>query len=230
MARTILDDELKHWEAFASTGRYGYAERARRAAMSYIGGTQPKLAEAIEKFYTAVEAGAWSHEPDAMKSVPGLFAAGECAAGINGANRLGGNSLSDLLVFGKRAGEFAARFARENGPGGVDEDQVSRAAGEAVAPFERPAATEGDGPYAVQRRLQESMQDLVGIVRREDEMRRALVEIEEGGWLYRIENLCHRKAAFLRAYHPDAGWRLPFFYVRRVVSGIPRWFRRDLYR
>jgi succinate dehydrogenase / fumarate reductase flavoprotein subunit len=113
-----------------------------------------------------------------MSTVPGLFAAGECAAGINGANRLGGNSLSDLLVFGKRAGEFAARFARENGQGRVDEEQVSRAAGEAVAPFERPAAAEGDGPYAVQRRLQESMQDLVGIVRREDEMRRALAEID----------------------------------------------------
>ena len=112
-----------------------------------------------------------------MSTLPGLFAAGECAAGINGANRLGGNSLSDLLVFGKRAGEFAARFARENGAGVVDEAQVARAAGEALAPFERAGGGDGDGPFAVQRQLQEIMQDLVGIVRREDEMRRALSEI-----------------------------------------------------
>jgi succinate dehydrogenase / fumarate reductase flavoprotein subunit len=113
-----------------------------------------------------------------MSTVPGLFAAGECAAGINGANRLGGNSLSDLLVFGKRAGEFAARFARENGTGRVDDGQLAQAAAEAVAPFERAAGGDGDGPFAVQRRLQEVMQDLVGIVRREDEMRRALDEID----------------------------------------------------
>src|SRR5262249_20157441 len=66
-----------------------------------------------------------------MSNVPGLFAAGECAAGINGANRLGGNSLSDLLVFGKRAGEFAAAFARRAPPGSIDEHQVERAAAEA---------------------------------------------------------------------------------------------------
>src|SRR5262245_21227661 len=111
-----------------------------------------------------------------MSTVPGLFAAGECAAGINGANRLGGNSLSDLLVFGKRAGEHAARFARENSAGGMDETQVARAAEAAVAPFERKAEG-GDGQFAVQRHHQETMQDLVGIVRREDAMRRALTEI-----------------------------------------------------
>jgi succinate dehydrogenase / fumarate reductase flavoprotein subunit len=105
-------------------------------------------------------------------TVPGLFAAGECAAGLHGANRLGGNSLSDLLVFGKRAGEHAARFARENGAGSVDERQATSAAAEALAPFERGAA--GEGPYQVQHDLQEMMQDLVGIVRREEEMRRAL--------------------------------------------------------
>src|SRR6266581_3657285 len=59
-----------------------------------------------------------------MSTVPGLFAAGECAAGINGANRLGGNSLSDLLVFGKRAGEFAAKFAKESQPGRIDKDKI----------------------------------------------------------------------------------------------------------
>src|SRR5205823_1414819 len=78
-----------------------------------------------------------------MSSVPGLFAAGECAAGLHGANRLGGNSLSDLLVFGKRAGEYAARFARQSGGAGVDESQVDAAASAVLAPFNREGA--GDG-------------------------------------------------------------------------------------
>ena len=107
-----------------------------------------------------------------MSSLPGLFAAGECAAGINGANRLGGNSLSDLLVFGKRAGESAARFAREQRAASIDGDEIDEAARLAVEPFERSAS--GEGPYQVQYTLQETMQDLVGIVRNEAEMRRAL--------------------------------------------------------
>src|SRR5947207_766114 len=106
-----------------------------------------------------------------MSGVPGLFAAGECAAGINGANRLGGNSLSDLLVFGKRAGEFAAKFAKENPYGKIDNDQVDRHAREALKPFEN---SHGENPYSVQRDLQEVMQDNVGIVRDESEMRSAL--------------------------------------------------------
>ncbi len=111
-----------------------------------------------------------------MSSVAGLFAAGECAAGINGANRLGGNSLSDLLVFGKRAGEFAARFAKENKPGAIDNGQVDAAARHALEPFER--GPNGEGPYQVQHDLQEMMQDLVGIVRKQDEIARALEGIE----------------------------------------------------
>jgi len=107
-----------------------------------------------------------------MSNVPGLFAAGECAAGINGANRLGGNSLSDLLVFGKRAGEFAAKFAGKEKPGSIDNRQVDEAARHALAPFDR--GTGGEGPYQVQYALQEMMQDLVGIVRNESEMKRAL--------------------------------------------------------
>jgi succinate dehydrogenase / fumarate reductase flavoprotein subunit len=107
-----------------------------------------------------------------MSNVPGLFAAGECAAGINGANRLGGNSLSDIIVFGKRAGEFAAKFAKENRAGAVDDRQVEAAAREALEPFERGA--NGEGAYRVQHDLQAMMQDLVGIVRKEDEMLRAL--------------------------------------------------------
>ncbi len=116
-----------------------------------------------------------------MSSVPGLFAAGECAAGINGANRLGGNSLSDLLVFGKRAGEFAAKFARENKAGQINAAQVEAAARSALEPFERNASAGGagfEGPYQVQYDLQEMMQNLVGIVRREDEMLRALDGLE----------------------------------------------------
>ncbi|MBO0695841.1 MAG: fumarate reductase/succinate dehydrogenase flavoprotein subunit [Verrucomicrobia bacterium] len=114
-------------------------------------------------------------DPDTqMSRVPGLFAAGECAAGINGANRLGGNSLSDLLVFGKRAGEFAAKFAKENSLGKIDNDRIESVAGEALAPFGR---SDGENPYQVQKELQDSMQDLVGIVRNETEMREALEKI-----------------------------------------------------
>jgi succinate dehydrogenase / fumarate reductase, flavoprotein subunit len=112
-----------------------------------------------------------------MSTVPGLFAAGECAAGINGANRLGGNSLSDLLVFGKRAGEFAAKFAQGQSGGTIDAAQVDDAARRAVEPFER--GTGGEGPYAVQYALQDMMQDLVGIVRSESEMQRALEGLEQ---------------------------------------------------
>ncbi|MDZ4286725.1 MAG: fumarate reductase/succinate dehydrogenase flavoprotein subunit [Prosthecobacter sp.] len=111
-----------------------------------------------------------------MSNVPGLFAAGECAAGINGANRLGGNSLSDIIVFGKRAGEFAAKYVKEHGPGQVSNDQIEEAVRRSLEPFER-GATQGssaEGPFQVQHELQEMMQDLVGIVRTEDEMQRAL--------------------------------------------------------
>jgi succinate dehydrogenase / fumarate reductase flavoprotein subunit len=116
-----------------------------------------------------------------MSTVPGLFAAGECASGINGANRLGGNSLSDIIVFGKRAGEHAAIFARDHGAAPVSDAQVDEAARAALAPFDRAANGAGseDGPYQIQRDLQEMMQDLVGIVRREDEMQRALAGLEK---------------------------------------------------
>src|SRR4051794_18687681 len=110
-----------------------------------------------------------------MSDVPGLFAAGECAAGLHGANRLGGNSLSDLLVFGKRAGEYAAKFAKESGSTDVSPTEVETAARRAVEPFEH----DGESPYHVQQSLQEMMHDLVGIVRREEEMQRALTELDQ---------------------------------------------------
>ena len=108
-----------------------------------------------------------------MSNVPGLFAAGECAGGLHGANRLGGNSLSDLLVFGKRAGEYAAKFAKEHKPGAVNVDQVEEVARRALEPFSR----EGESPYKIQQDLQHTMQDLVGISRQDVEMRRALDEL-----------------------------------------------------
>jgi len=115
-------------------------------------------------------------DPDTqMSRVPGLFAAGECAAGINGANRLGGNSLSDLLVFGKRAGEFAASLAKQESLGRIDNDQIDAAAREAVAPFERAG---GENPYQLQTDLQELMQSNVGIVRTESEMQDALAQLQ----------------------------------------------------
>ncbi len=105
-----------------------------------------------------------------MSTVPGLFAAGEVAAGLHGANRLGGNSLSDLLVFGQRAGDHAAQYAAAHAQLAPDGGEVGEALREALAPFSR---TGGENPYAIQQDLQGMMQDLVGIVRREDEMRRA---------------------------------------------------------
>jgi succinate dehydrogenase / fumarate reductase flavoprotein subunit len=110
-----------------------------------------------------------------MSSLPGLFAAGEAAAGLHGANRLGGNSLSDLIVFGKRAGQYAAEFAKKHGAVTVNEGQVDAAAKRALAPFER--GTSGENPYTVQADLQAMMQDLVGIVRQESEMKEALVKL-----------------------------------------------------
>jgi succinate dehydrogenase / fumarate reductase flavoprotein subunit len=134
-----------------------------------------------------------------MSTVPGLFAAGECAAGLHGANRLGGNSLSDLLVFGKRAGEQAALFARANQPGTVDTTQVEEAARSALAPFDRAGAAKAENPYLVQGDLQNTMQDLVGIVRQEGEMQRALEEIA------RLEDRASRAAIEgNREYNP--GW------------------------
>ena len=111
-----------------------------------------------------------------MSTIPGLFAAGEAAAGLHGANRLGGNSLSDLIVFGKRAGEYASIFARQNGNASVDERQIEAASKEALAPFER--GPRGENPYKIQYELQDAMQSLVGIVRTESEMKQALEVID----------------------------------------------------
>jgi succinate dehydrogenase / fumarate reductase, flavoprotein subunit len=112
-----------------------------------------------------------------MSSIPGLFAAGECASGINGANRLGGNSLSDLIVFGKRAGEYAAEFAKQHPAVRINDGDVERAVKDSLAPFDRGAS--GENPYKVQEELQETMQSLVGIVRLENEMMEAYTRLQQ---------------------------------------------------
>jgi succinate dehydrogenase / fumarate reductase flavoprotein subunit len=133
-----------------------------------------------------------------MSTVPGIFAAGEAAAGLHGANRLGGNSLSELLVFGKRAGEHAAAFARKQGGGSIDDAQIAAAERDALAPFERAAGADAT-PFLVQRDLQEKMQTLVGIVRREEEMTRALGELAK-----LREQASRVRVDGNRAYNP--GW------------------------
>jgi succinate dehydrogenase / fumarate reductase, flavoprotein subunit len=140
-------------------------------------------------------------DPDtAVAVVPGLFAAGEVAGGMHGSNRLGGNSLSDLLVFGKRAGEAAAAYAaplRESRPA-VHDDQLRQAAESALVPF---AIEGGENPYAIQHDLQQVMNDLVGIIRREDELEQALKEIDR-----LKERARHVVVEGHRQYNP--GWHL----------------------
>jgi succinate dehydrogenase / fumarate reductase, flavoprotein subunit len=117
-------------------------------------------------------------------TVPGLFAAGEVAAGLHGANRLGGNSLSDLLVFGKLAGEYAAKYAKDNRAGEVHAAEVDEARRQALASFERQG---GESPYKIQQELQDLMQDKVGIIREEGEMKQALEALE--GFKKRAQNV-----------------------------------------
>jgi succinate dehydrogenase / fumarate reductase flavoprotein subunit len=109
-------------------------------------------------------------------TVAGLFAAGEAAGGMHGSNRLGGNSLSDLLVFGRRAGLHAALYAKNlGGRLNVDGGLVEAVARETLEPFSR---TAGENPYAIQAELQDTMQNLVGIIRTEEELKEALKKIE----------------------------------------------------
>jgi succinate dehydrogenase flavoprotein subunit len=112
----------------------------------------------------------------AASTVPGLYAAGEAAAGLHGSNRLGGNSLSDLLVFGRRAGKAAAEFANHSSPATFDSSQLEQAEREMLAPFER---TEGEFPYPIHRALQETMGSLVGIFRNEEDLKKALSELDK---------------------------------------------------
>jgi succinate dehydrogenase / fumarate reductase flavoprotein subunit len=112
----------------------------------------------------------------AQSTLPGLFAAGEAAAGLHGSNRLGGNSLSDLLVFGRRAGMAAADHAKSVSHAGISDAQIAEAEKELLAPFSNPSA---ESPYAVHRDLQKVMQGLVGIFRTEEDLKKAFAELEE---------------------------------------------------
>lgn len=112
----------------------------------------------------------------AQSSVSGLFAAGEAAAGLHGANRLGGNSLSDLLVFGRRAGLAAAKYAKRSSVPAIDSSQIGDAERQMLLPFERSG---GESPYAIHADLQGVMQSLVGIFRNEEDLRGALSEIDK---------------------------------------------------
>ncbi|MDA8044896.1 MAG: FAD-binding protein, partial [Actinomycetota bacterium] len=140
-------------------------------------------------------------DPDSASSrVPGLYAAGEVAGGMHGANRLGGNSLGDLLVFGKRAGEHAAAYATGMGASrpAVSDAELDRASAEDLAPFEH---ENGENPYTVHQELQQVMQNLVGIIRNEEELASAIKEVD--ALRHRIANLTvegHRQ------YNP--GWNL----------------------
>jgi succinate dehydrogenase / fumarate reductase flavoprotein subunit len=118
-------------------------------------------------------------DPDtAASAVPGLFAAGEVSGGMHGSNRLGGNSLSDLLVFGKRAGDGAADYLESLGEAkpAIGQADLDAAVAEAIAPFER---ADGESPYEVHAELQTTMNDLVGIIRREQEVKDALAALEK---------------------------------------------------
>jgi succinate dehydrogenase / fumarate reductase, flavoprotein subunit len=140
-------------------------------------------------------------DPDTGEScVPGLFAAGEVSGGMHGSNRLGGNSLSDLLVFGRRAGLGAADYIGRLGAKMpvADEGEIAAAQAEALAPLDRPA---GENPYAVHAEVQETMSDLVGIIRTETEIKKALAELEILGT--RADEV---SAAGGSAYNP--GWHL----------------------
>jgi succinate dehydrogenase / fumarate reductase flavoprotein subunit len=134
----------------------------------------------------------------ARSSVPGLFAAGEAAAGLHGANRLGGNSLSDLLVFGRRAGLAAADHAKAVQTTSIDSTQIEEGARAMLVPFERKA---GESPYAIHSDLQETMQNLVGIFRNKEDLLRALEELEK--LKQRVE---HVSVEGSRLFNP--GWHL----------------------
>jgi succinate dehydrogenase / fumarate reductase, flavoprotein subunit len=154
-----------------------------------------------------------------MSTVAGLFAAGEVAAGLHGSNRLGGNSLSDLLVFGKRAGEFAAKFSREFQTGPINDAEIEDAAREAVEPFERAAKSpaNAEGPYEIQHELQEMMQNLVGIVRREEEMTRAL------GGLNKLRKRAQNVVVYgHREYNPGWHTAIDLKHLLTVSEAITR--------
>jgi succinate dehydrogenase / fumarate reductase flavoprotein subunit len=169
-----------------------YLDIASRRDAAYIKRRLPSMYHQFKQLadvditQTPMEVGPTCHyamggvrvDPDtAAATIPGLYAAGEAAGGMHGSNRLGGNSLGDLLVFGRRAGLAAAEYAKGLGSSPkVDRTEVDHWVGKALEPFERDG---GENPYTIQMELQDTMQDNVGIIRTESEMVAALIKIEE---------------------------------------------------
>lgn len=152
-----------------------------------------------------------------MTTIPGLFAAGECAAGLHGANRLGGNSLSDLLVFGKRAGEYAAKFAGASKTGKVNDEQVKEITNWALAPFQRNSTGVAENPFQIQTDLQDDMQKLVGIVRVESELNEAIEKIKD--FRLRAERAA---CSGNRTYNPGWHTALELKHMVTVAEAIAR--------
>jgi succinate dehydrogenase / fumarate reductase flavoprotein subunit len=139
-------------------------------------------------------------DPETQESrIQGLFAAGECAAGLHGANRLGGNSLSDLLVFGRIAGLYAAKFAKSQPVKPLDDGEIEAASREALAPFDRP---EGPNPFLLHDDLKDKMQQYVGIIRTEDDLRKGIEHLErlkEASSRVKVDGNRHYNAAWHQA-------------------------------
>jgi succinate dehydrogenase / fumarate reductase, flavoprotein subunit len=152
-----------------------------------------------------------------MTTVPGLFAAGECAAGLHGANRLGGNSLSDLLVFGKRAGEYAAKYVKGTNAVNIDEKQIEQIAKWALAPFERESASGNENPFQLQAHLQDHMQELVGIVRIENELTQAIDIIKKLS-----DDSDKAACGGNRGYNPGWHTALELMHMLTVAEAIAR--------
>ena len=152
-----------------------------------------------------------------MTSIAGLFAAGECAAGLHGANRLGGNSLSDLLVFGKRAGEYAAKYAKESKRGSITESQLEEFSKQALAPFDRETNAVDQNPFQIQANLQEKMQELVGIVRVENELIQAIDKIKDFG-----EQAGKASCGGNRGYNPGWHTAMELKHMITVAEAIAR--------
>jgi succinate dehydrogenase / fumarate reductase flavoprotein subunit len=139
-------------------------------------------------------------DPETQESrIRGLFAAGECAAGMHGANRLGGNSLSDLLVFGRIAGSYAARYAREAHAPSLDEGEIDAAQREALAPYER---VEGPNPFLLHEDLKDKMQTFVGIIRNEEDLKQGLehvLRLQEASGRVKVDGNRHYNASWHQA-------------------------------
>ena len=152
-----------------------------------------------------------------MTTIEGLFAAGECAAGLHGANRLGGNSLSDLLVFGQRAGAYAAKYAKESTAGKISDEQVKEISSWALSPFDKGSHSGSENPFQIQTDLQEEMHKLVGIVRTEAELTEAIQKIKDFG-----ARINKAGCSGNRAYNPGWHTAIELKHMITVAEAIAR--------